>query len=163
MKEKKMTSIVNALKSLNCFSKIEIDEFNLILKQPDKKNKLLRELRIPIKKGLLIKKLSVNRIDFDKNKILDCNDYNILLQLEIKISLEMKKSDLIKKINDKKIPISKDIIKKIILSNSIAKLNTLIQELPANIKFELKTINFRDSEHGFVSINPIYTPMGNKR
>ncbi|KRT14723.1 hypothetical protein ASU31_17620 [Pedobacter ginsenosidimutans] len=162
-KDKKATLTINALKCLNNFSQVEIEKFELLLKQPDERSKLLNELRIPIKKGLLVKKIIFNRVNFDINKILNCYEFNILSELEKQVSLEIKKDNLIKKINEKKIPIPKNLLREIILSETIDGLNNVIYKLPTNLKLELGKLKFRHSEPDSVSIIPIYTPMGNKR
>lgn len=109
-KDKKSTSIINALKCLNDFSQAEIEKFELLLKQPDERSKLLQELCVPIKKGLLIKKITLNRVDFDTKKILNCYNFNTLCEIERQLSFE-KKNNLIKKINEEKIPIPKDFLR----------------------------------------------------
>ena len=162
-KDKKATSIINALKCLNDFSQAEIEKFEWLLKQPDERSKLLQELCIPIRKGLLIKKLILNRIDFDTKKILNFYNLNTLGEIEKQVSLEIKKNNLIKKINEQKIPIPKDFLREIILSETIDGLNNIINKMPNNLKLELGKLKFKHTKPGFVSIVPIYTPMGNKR
>lgn len=162
-KDKKAMSVLNALKCLNDFSQVELQRFESLLKQPDQRAKLLKELRLPINKGLLIKKIDLNKVIIDHDIILKCCDLETLSEIEQQVSLDIKKDSLIKKINDKKIPITKHVIEQIILAADIKALNYLINSLLAKIKLDLGQLKFRDSESKSVSVIPIYTPMGNKR
>lgn len=162
-RDKKGNSVINALRCLNKFSETEIQTFELALKQPEQRSKFLKDFHIHIKKGQLIKRINLNKIIFEVQRIINCVDLKILAYLEQEVSLEIKKDNLFKAINDKEIPVSKQMLEKISLSSSINELNGIIESFPNNIKVELGKFKFRRSEPDFSSIIPLYTPMGNKR
>lgn len=162
-KDKKGNSVINALKCLNMFSETEIEAFELALKRPDLRNKFLKDYQIQIKKGQLIKRIKLNKVVFETDKIIKCTDVNILSELEQQVSLEIKKDNLFRTINEKKIPIPKHTLEQIALCTNVNDLNHILDNFPNNLKIELGKFKFRRSEPDFVSVIPIYTPMGNKR
>lgn len=162
-KNKRTTSIINALKCIDSFSQADLEEIELMLKKPEERNKLLNELRLPIKKGQLIKQIRENKFAFDIDKILKCDDIEVISNFEQQILLDIRKNNLINKINARKVPIPKHIIKDIVLCVSLSELNGIVNKLPQKAKLELGILKSRFFEPNFVSIIPIYTPMGNKR
>lgn len=162
-KDKKGNSVLSALKCLDYFTQLEIEQFESRLKQPELRQHTLEEFQLPIKKGMLIKKIILTNLDFNKDLVRNCNDLKSVFIIEQQINLEIKKEDIIKKINKKKIPIQNQWLKDIIVSENIADLNKVIENLPMSIKLVLGKLKYSNSNEKSLSINPIYTPMGNKR
>jgi hypothetical protein len=162
-KDKKANSIINALKCLNRFSDAEIEQFEFHLKHPELKSKFLEKFKFPIKKGMLIKKIILTKINFDLEIIHNSIDFDSVLLIEKQIDLEVRKENLIKIVNKKKILIQQSWLKDIILSESISDLNKIIGNLPMIIRIQLGNLNYSKSDKKKSSIIPIYTPMGNKR
>lgn len=110
-----------------------------------------------------MKRITLNNITFETDKIINCTDIKILSNFEQIILLEIRKFKLFGIINAKNIPVSKEMIEKISLSTNINELNKIVENFPNSIKIELGTFKYRRSGSTFSSVKAIYTPMGNKR
>ena len=161
MKDKNLNKVLNALKCLDEFTDCKLEEIKIGLSNANRKDSLLRELQLPIKKARLVQKVKLCNVAFDTSRILQEENLSELIKIEKLISLEILKNTTLKTINDKKLPISKSIIQNIVAAKSIDDLNQKLNDIPYPMRVHIVKIKSRESKS--VSVVPIYTPMGNKR